>query len=372
MRASSTHDPYRPSDPLIVPQLGDAEPVDGKVRILAVVDRYPPWVNAGAEWMLHSILRRMLEQGHECRVVTALPEKDPATGRRLTVPQIVDGVHVYPYDLLDDMAEWADVLVGHLLWTRDVVQVAADHRLPLMYLMHNDQQIAHWNLHASNVTVMVWNSEWVRDKCEPRWGGPSFVCRPPVFCDDYAVDGFVDDAGAMRQFVTLVNPIPEKGVGVFYDLARRRHRDRFLAVEGAYGHQHRPPYFIQNVEMIRPTANMAEDVYARTRVLLMPSSYESWGRVAVEAMAAGCPVIAHPTAGLREACGDAALFADREDVDAWVAALATLDDVGTWIQWSERGKARAAELERVTDADLVTFDQWVRRCAAARIPVVSG
>lgn len=319
----------------------------------AVVDRYPPWINAGAEWMLHSILRRLVEHGHECRVSTALPD-------HVTVPAVVDGVYVYPRAADEDLVEWADVLIGHLLWTRDIVTIAARRERPLLYLMHNDQQIAHWNLTAPNVTVMVWNSEWVRDVCAPKWVGPSFVCRPPVFVDDYALDGVVSPQG----FITLVNPIPEKGAFLFYALAQRRHRDKFLAVTGAYGHQHRPPHYINNVEMIPPTTNMRDDVYARSRVVLVPSSYESWGRVAVEAMAAGVPVVAHPTAGLVESCGDAAWFVDRDDVDGWMAALDALADPGTWWEWSARGRSRAAALEAVTDGDLDEFEMWVRRCAA--------
>lgn len=351
MRSAIPHDPYR-ATALNVPQLVGNEVTTDPVRVLAVVDRYPPWINAGAEWMLHSILRRLAEWGHSCQVVTALPET-------VRVPANIDGVFVYPYAAMDDLADSADVLVGHLLWTRDVVGLATKHRLPLMYLMHNDQQIAHWSLSSRNVTVMVWNSEWVEAKCSPSWGGPSFVCRPPVFCADYQVD----ESKADRSRVTLVNPIPEKGAGLFYELARRRHRDKFMAVTGAYGHQHRPPHYIDNAELIPPTSNMREDVYARTRVLLVPSSYESWGRVAVEGMAAGCPVLAHPTAGLLEACGRGAQFADRDDLEVWLGMLAGLDDPETWASWSAAGKARAAELETVTDSDLVEFDLWLRRCA---------
>lgn len=346
---------------MTVPQLpetmGDDERVDGRVRVLAVVDRYPPWINAGAEWMLHSILRRLVENGHECMVSTALPDGTVS-------PVDVDGVQVYGYDDADNLASVADVLVGHLLWTREVIDIAVRHRLPLMYLMHNDRQIAHWNLAAPNATVMVWNSEWVAAKCGPGWRGPSFVCRPPVFVDDYKVD----DRSASREFVTLVNPIPEKGSMMFYEMARRLHRTKFLAVTGAYGHQHRPPYFVDNVTMIPPTADMRADVYSRTRVLLVPSTYESWGRVAVEGMAAGCPVLASPTPGLRESCGNAVQYADPEysddaNVARWVQMVDGLADPNEWRRWSTRGRKRARALEAVTDGDLVEFDGWLRRVA---------
>jgi glycosyltransferase involved in cell wall biosynthesis len=358
-----THDPYR-SKTLTVPQLADipgSGSVDGPVNVLSLVDRYPPWVNAGAEWMLHSIFRRLVECGHRVQVVAEIPEHFA-----VETPTVVDGVEVFPagdrtsaMKIAGGLVDETDVIVGHLLWTREVVTLATESERPLLYLLHNDRQIGHWNLTPNNVTALVPNSEWIAETITGFWTGPTFVCRPPVFCDDYAVT-----SDAAREFVTLVNLIPEKGVETFYEVARYRHRDDFLAVTGAYGHQHRPPPFIANVTLIAPTANMRDDVYAKTRILLMPSWYESWGRVAVEAMAAGAPVIAAPTPGLVEALGDAAIFIEARDYQAWVTAVAKLtDDRKFWKAQQRKGRARAKKLEQVTDGDLDRFESWVRRVA---------
>jgi glycosyltransferase involved in cell wall biosynthesis len=61
-----------------------------------------------------------------------------------------------------------------------------------------------------------------------------------------------------------------------------------------------------------------------TRVLLMPSRYESYGRTAIEAAASGIPTIAHPTPGLREALGAAGIYANRDNPDDWVTAIRAL------------------------------------------------
>ena len=91
----------------------------------------------------------------------------------------------------------------------------------------------------------------------------------PVWQDDYRT--------TRGDHTTMVNLTASKGCEVFYEMARRRRSDRFLGVLGAYGHQ--LVRQIPNVEVTGHTGDMRDDVYARTRVLLMPSDYESWGRV---------------------------------------------------------------------------------------------
>jgi glycosyltransferase involved in cell wall biosynthesis len=51
--------------------------------------------------------------------------------------------------------------------------------------------------------------------------------------------------------------------------------------------------------------------------LAFPSLVEGFGLPPLEAMALGCPVVSSDRASLPEICGDAALYADPEDADAW-------------------------------------------------------
>lgn len=62
------------------------------------------------------------------------------------------------------------------------------------------------------------------------------------------------------------------------------------------------------------------DLYRRAKALVFPSLYEGWGSPPIEAMQAGCPVIAARAASIPEACGDAALYFDPRSAEelAWI------------------------------------------------------
>lgn len=373
VKSATSHDPYR-ATPLDVVQFEESWTTSAQVtrplNVVAYVDRFPPWVNAGAEWMLHALFRGLVQRGHSCKVVTALPAEIPQ-------PQMVDGIEVwraYPEDKgyldrrFDQYGHEADVLIGHLLWTKQAVHLAHAYHLPLVYILHNDMQLSHWSLAPKNLTAIVYNSRWVMESVQR--GHPKFVTvpgvvvRPPVSIVDYDAD----TEPWSRPWVTLVNPNEDKGAHLFWKLARRFHRrPLFMAVEGAYGTQIRPPSGLSSGRMMRATPRMRDDVYANTKILCVPSRYESWGRVAVEAMCAGIPVVAHPTPGLVEACGDAAQFCDRDDPDAWVKAVTTLvNDRDTYEHWSQESRMRAAHLDRVAELDIAAFEDLLTRCAALR------
>ncbi|WP_063733610.1 glycosyltransferase family 4 protein [Streptomyces sp. RTd22] len=96
---------------------------------------------------------------------------------------------------------------------------------------------------------------------------------------------------------------------------------RFLLVRAA-GQD--PGPLPPNVELTERTD--PRTVYARTRLLLVPSAVESYGRAGLEVMLSGIPVLAAPLPGTREALCDAAVYAPRDDVGQWVEEIRHLDD----------------------------------------------
>ncbi len=85
-------------------------------------------------------------------------------------------------------------------------------------------------------------------------------------------------------------------------------------------------------------------LYARASIFAFPSLDEGFGMPALEAMAAGVPVLSSNRSALPEVCGDAALLADPEDADAIAEGLKRLaSDAGFRTELIGRGRKWAAQ-----------------------------
>ncbi len=147
-------------------------------------------------------------------------------------------------------------------------------------------------------------------------------------------------------YVTFVNPQPEKGAAVFariaLELGRRRPEIPLLVVEGRGTSDGlaRVPVDLSGLTNLNRMANTPDprDFYRVSRVVLMPSLWrESLGRVAIEAMANGIPVLASDRGALPETLGDAGfVLTIPERYSSTGPAVPGPREVAPWVAIVER------------------------------------
>lgn len=292
------------------------------MNVLGFVPLYPPGSRVGAWITTHEYLAGLAARGHTVEVVVLSCNDLTQTAYHL------DGVSVLPRT-----AEFSrpDVVVSHVGDWGEGAMFAARMSIPSVRMVHGyaDDTVEH--LDGLPTALAVFASRALA--AETGWTGNQIVAHPPIHPHRYRTEP--------GRHVTLSNLSAMKGGELFRSVATSLSDVAFLGVKGGWGKQVRemPP----NVEVIDPAEDMRE-VFGRTRVLLMPSERESYGRCAVEAACSGIPTIAHPSPGLREAMGDAATWIDRTDLDGWVNAIRSLQDTAAWEAASARASAHAETL----------------------------
>lgn len=288
------------------------------MRIAAFCTWYPPRIRVGSYLTTHEWLRHLAARGHTVTVTTGWSHHRYQ----------LDGVAVLGWEPPGDPV---DLVICHAGDSRAARHFSAQVGSPLVVVAHGAVEPHH--LAGADLVVFVSDAQ----RGETGWDGPSVVIPPPVDPAQHRTRRTGDD------LITIVNLNTSKGVDLFWALAAAEPHRRFLAVAGGWGRQ--MIRTLPNVEVIRRPVTDMRPVWARTRILLMPSVAETWGRVALEAAASGIPTIAHPASGLVEALGvDNGVWAGWHDLAAWRRALAELDHPVVYNAASRAARARADQL----------------------------
>lgn len=280
-------------------------------------------------------------------------------------PYNFEGVDVFGSKVgaLADTYRWADCVMTHLDFTQFTILQAAQAKRPLVHFIHNDISYESIKNNIGNQAA-VYNSEWTKDVL--RYPIPGYVLHPPCDARDYRVE-------STREYITLISLNERKGGYMFYQIARAMPERKFLGVIGSYDNSGALKLSqgeivellgsLPNVTVVQNSPDILS-TYRRTRLLLMPSDYESWGRTATEAMCSGIPVICTPTRGLKENCGSAAVYVgvpidgapgeaqvDTGTVAQWIRAIRDLDDPDEYRKYSLLSQSRAEELNPVKELE---------------------
>ena len=340
--------------PSMVPSMRtwqSVEPAEGRIRMLWIVNHYVPFVNAGSEICAHTVNKYLMKKPYKYDIWVAAPGMPNMT---------YEGIRCL--DLHDSKRFLQVVNSSHILHTyacvyRNQMRYICRRRgIPFVEWVHTDNYVRaipkgkwidatlqgrHWS---------VFNSKSLRDTrgdCVPE---RTQIFHPAVDFREYQI------TERRPLYVTLSNVNENKGGRILIELAKALPDFQFLGVLGGYRAQITDAR-LPNLRYVQNTTDM-RPIYAQTWVQIMPSKEETWGRTAVEAMAVGIPVLVSPTPGLRECCGDAAIYCDRANLSEWIAALRRLKQD---TQWYTTRSALSYERARALDSnpELERLDAWL-------------
>lgn len=328
------------------------------MNILWSIHLYPPAHNCGSEYVAHHVNKYLISKGHHVRVIL----------QRYSGPMYTyEGVEVFPATGHLDAYRWASVLCSHLDFTQFTIIMGMSVQKPLIHFVHNDIPYSSIQ-NAPRGQYVCYNSDWIANKIGYDW--PHTTLHPPCDYDHYH--------GERGDAITLISLNERKGGYLFKKIAEAMPDRKFIGVVGSYDNSgalglsqqqiidSMPP----NVTII-PNSPDILSVYRQTRLLLMPSDYESWGRTATEAMCSGIPVIVTPTPGLLENCGEAGHFVGTPiekpepgeacvktgTVKDWAKAIKKFDNPTYYREKSVLCSKRARELDPLKE--LEALEQFI-------------
>ena len=325
------------------------------MKVAALAHFSMPWRNCGSETVLHELMRAAASAGHE--VTVYVTHKDARTTWRGNQPPIVlDGVRIIragnPLLAAKAMARSRPgVVVTHHQHATLGIRAAKQVRARAVFLTHNAYDLNARPMRA-HPSLVIHNSTHVAETLNSKFGEPKewFLFHPPLTPDRHTVPSTGDA-------LTLINLNRDKGCELFYRLAEAMPDRKFVGVIGGHGEQVIRRN-LPNVTILEHGPDMKR-VWSATRVLLMPSEFESYGLTAVEAGINGIPTIAHPTPGLVENLGSDGLFADRDRLVEWVDLITNLDKPNEYDKASRKASYMAECAMRATRRSLTQWTEWL-------------
>lgn len=197
------------------------------------------------------------------------------------------------------------------------------------------------------------------------WGEPNaLVLHPPI-------SPLPKNTSTNGDAYTLLSSLVNKGVEVVLELAAMYPNKRFIIVRSPAEPTHGLPDIedrvakLPNVELHPRVA--PEEVYKyleQTRILLVPSRYETYGMSTIEAAGYGIPTVHVDTPHVREGIGEAAILVPPLDVDATASGIEMIEN--DYEFYSNKARQRAEWLQ---DRQFIEMEQFANFIDNLKKPV---
>ncbi len=342
------------------------------MKVLYISGTYYP-ATGGAEKSAYTLMEKINEkESFEAAVLTDKRYSGNEYGTKMFFTD-----HEEREESIEDaMNEFEpDVVFAQLMWSDVAVKKSRENGLPSVLRVCKvpfERDISKNSVYGP--TKIVSNSAATKEFVKENFGRNSTIIQPPVDIQELK-DNF---KGVSGDYITLFNPIVRKGGNVFKKLAEEMPEKSFSVVKGwdslkedgsgefsekylsrisesikDYGGETPKEVDmrdLENVDYLEPRMNVSE-IYEKTCLLLVPSQWEeTFGRVALEAMSLGIPVIASKVGGLKDVVGIEDLLVEEfDDPEKWREKVNRVLDEENYDYFKERCLEKADEysLEKI-------------------------
>lgn len=304
------------------------------MKILWVINGYPPILNAGSEMYAHNLNKHLLSKGHEVKIL--LPQSYSNYENK---SMNYEGVELYIIRQSsddDNLILWSDIIITHQGYSNLIISYVGNLK-PIIWICHNTFFDQYKSINNNKNVSIIYNSYALQQLANQYFNNRSFVMQPPILLNKPFTSN--KPTPIRNEYITLINLSKNKGGEILKQLAEDMPNRKFMGVLGGYEEQIEQH---KNVKIV-PHTNNIQEIYDQTRLILMPSAYESWGMVASEAIINGIPVIANRTFGLEENLGEAGIYCSLDNLDEWKYAITNCDDPYIYQAQSDKCLKRAEE-----------------------------
>lgn len=309
------------------------------MNILYVASNYIP-ATGGTEISDATLLSKLCKRGHKTTVIT-YADKDSIEQESSTVFRISNKNPTTTINQLCNQNK-PDLIYTSLGWSRYAILLGKKSKIPTILnvssLEYGDN-IALGKPFAPDYIITP--SNFAKRKILEQAGRDAEVISP---CIDFSRFSKNNNT---PKYVTLINPVKDKGSKIFYSLVSSMPKIDFLTKAGWLNLQKNGNWDIDRLKLIAeslgdelivpekqkipkyPNLKSIIDtkdiswIYNNTKILLSPSLWEeTYGMTNVEAMYYGIPVIASKRGGIPESTDGAAILINNpEDVNEWQNTL---------------------------------------------------
>lgn len=320
--------------------------------VVAIVPFYLPYPG-GSEKSTHEMLLRMVKLGFEVEALIPIAPFSAAPVQSQGTVQM-DGVTIRRLDveewfsIIETSMQKADIVFFSLASIfRQVFDCKVDimlsrYRYKVVYFCRGIDPLDYFP-----AAFIVANSRACLETLPERPGVKRLLLTPVISAPELHPQ-------MKRKFITIINPSEIKGGRVFFEIARRLPQVFFIAqlgrsvpVEGLDQ--------IPNIAIREPSPDLSR-LYAETKVLLVPSIEEPFGRIALEGAYAGCLLLLHRSGGLQELPVPDFCYIDNLEPDLWAEKLTQLLNSG-----EEELSEKLVNIKRMSSTYNPGWDAFVKQ-----------